>query len=165
MPSAGRAGISHPLTHTEESRAHRVLGRIATNPITWLQHQLTKTKGVSPETLAHINSQLKRLVKRHGPLKSLPDEVAEREYLRLAYRLNYMRTVEHALSLHPSNKGWHITSKTLALYASATLKLKGGNEKQRAGTQARRAVPSTTIGLGPRATDEAKGNDDAESAG
>ena len=158
MPSSGRAGISHPLTHTEESREHRILGRVAANPITWLQHQVEKTKGVSPETIAHIRGQLRKLVKRHGPLKSLPDDISEREYIRLAYRLNYMRTLEHVLAMKPTDKGYHIASKTLAIYASATIKFKTSNDKRTPGQIARKAVPSTSSSRPADTAHEAKGN-------
>lgn len=161
MPSSGRAGIQHPLLQSEESRANRVLGRIATNPLTWLQHQVDKTKGVSPETIVHVRNQFKRLVRKHGPLKSIPDAIAETEYVRLAYRLNYMRTLEHVLSMKPSDKGYHIGSKTLAVYAAATLKYNGDNGKGGKGQENRKPVPTAATSRGSGA--EHDGADEEES--
>ena len=147
MPSTGHAGITHPLNRDEQTRANRIMGRIATNPMTWLQHQVEKTKAASPETLAHIRAQMRRLVKKYGPLKSLSDEIAEREYIRLAYRLNHMRTLEAVLAMKPSDKGYHAASKTLGIYAAATLKFKQDKASGRAPVGQRRAVPTAATAV------------------
>jgi len=149
---------------TPEAHANRVLGRIATNPLTWLQHQVEKTRGLSPETLAHIRGQLKKLVKKHGHLKSIPDEIAEREYIRIAYRLNLMRTLEHVWGMKPSDKGYSLACKTLGIWASATLKYKPTTDKQGRTQAQRRAVPTAAMSSGQDRdyTDEAKGNAEDE---
>lgn len=128
--------------NTPESHARRVMGRVGTNPITWLQYQVEHAVDISPETLAHIRGQFKKLRAKHGKLFSLPDDIAEREYIRIAYRLNAMR-IEAAILRTPAlGKGYHTASKTLGIYAAAALKRNSSKEKGDKGQGVRRRMPT-----------------------
>jgi len=140
--------------NTPESHARRVIGRIGTNPITWLQFQVEKAVDITPETLAHIRGQFKKLRAKHGRLYSLPDDLAEREYIRIAYRLNAMRIEAAILSSKALGKGYHTASKTLALYAAAALKFKSSNGKNVNEPAPRRRMPAAATSQGADEDDD-----------
>lgn len=134
--------------NSPEAHARRVIGRIGANPVTWLQHQVEQAKDISPTTLAHIRGLFRKLRAKHGRLISLPDDVAEREFIRIAFRMNLLRCQERLMRMKDTDSKQHVVSKTIGIWAAATLKFKPGNGKQQGREVQRRAVP--TAALPPR---------------
>lgn len=141
--------------NSPEAHARRVIGRIGANPITWLQHHVEQAKDISPTTLAHIRGLFKKLRAKHGRLVSLPDEIAEREFIRIAFRMNLLRCQERLIRMKDTDKGQHTLSKTIGIWASATLKFKSSNAKQTGREVQRRQVPTAASAPRPDEPDEA----------
>ncbi len=160
------SALANRAARTPESTARRIVGRIGANPITWLRHQVEHTIDLSPETLAHIRGLFRKLRARAGHLSSLTDDVAEREYVRISYRLNFMRTQEKLCRMKVTDKGYYTTSKLLGIYAAATLKFKESKGQRRATQRPQKPVPTSRT-AGSQESDhepESGDSDDGETA-